>query len=130
MTYLAEMETDAALAPLQSATVVALVPRLRLNLIRFHGVLAPISSLHHWSDLYPWVSFTQIAKKSLKPTLSAAGSKTNLRISGDFPVRLTTKPFPSTCGSYEKGRLFFLYSKVLSTTVKYLIEIVRHRSVF
>jgi hypothetical protein len=32
--------------------------------------------------------------------------KKNLRVLSDFPVRLTTKPFPSTCGSYEKGCLF------------------------
>ncbi|WP_218121074.1 hypothetical protein [Nitrosomonas mobilis] len=38
-------------------------------------VLAPISSLHHWADLFPWVSFTKIAKKSLKPTLFAADQK-------------------------------------------------------
>jgi hypothetical protein len=31
-----------------------------------------------------------------------------LRILDDIPVRLTTKPFPGTFGSYEKGRLFFL----------------------
>jgi len=38
-------------------------------------VLAPVSSLHHWADLYPWVFFTQTAKKSLKPTFFAAGQK-------------------------------------------------------
>jgi len=35
----------------------ALVPRPRLNLIRFNGVLAPFNPLHHWADLYSWASF-------------------------------------------------------------------------
>lgn len=50
------------------------------------------------------------SKKWARTNPFAADQRQILRISDDFPVRLTTKPFPGTFGSYEKGRLFFLYA--------------------
>ena len=48
MTYIADMDTDNPLASLQAAACshrIALGPRRRLHLIRFHGVLAPNAGL-------------------------------------------------------------------------------------
>ena len=48
MTFIADMDTDSPLASLQAAACtyrIALGPRPRLHLIRFHGVLAPNAGL-------------------------------------------------------------------------------------
>ena len=68
---------------LKFMTILACPPERRLEHLRKSlirpsqpdPVLVPISSLHHWADLYPRVTFTKIAKKSLKPTLFAVGQK-------------------------------------------------------
>lgn len=76
----------------------------------------------------PWASFAWRVKNGPEPTLFAADQRQILRISDDFPVRLTTKSFPGTFGSYEKGRLFFLYatcSNIVSLTPPNLMHTLK-----
>ncbi|WP_425412372.1 transposase [Nitrosomonas mobilis] len=110
---------------LNDAGQVVLTPKTPYRDGTTHIVMPPLEFMQRLATLVPRPRldlFVSMACSLLSVLFNTfcCESKINLRISGDFPVRLTTKPFLGTLGSYEKGRLFCLYpSCTLMITLLY-----------